>query len=36
MDAISGRGLQIVGAIADAWGVTATDNGKVVWFCVTP
>ncbi|GAA3097227.1 ATP-binding protein [Nonomuraea salmonea] len=29
-------GLQIVGAIADAWGVTATDNGKVVWFCVTP
>ncbi|MFG1700983.1 ATP-binding protein [Nonomuraea sp. NPDC049309] len=36
MDAISGRGLQIVGAIADDWGVTTTDNGKVVWFAVTP
>jgi len=36
MDAISGRGLQIVGAIADEWGVTTTDNGKVVWFAVTP
>ncbi|MEV4174284.1 ATP-binding protein [Nonomuraea sp. NPDC049709] len=33
-DAISGRGLQIVAAIADDWGVAAADGGKVVWFSV--
>ncbi|WP_220449589.1 ATP-binding protein [Nonomuraea longispora] len=31
----SGRGLQIVAAIADDWGVRAADGGKVVWFSVT-
>jgi PAS domain S-box-containing protein len=28
-----GRGLQIVAAVAERWGVRATDNGKSVW-CV--
>ena len=30
-DAGSGRGLQIVRQIADAWGVFRTEVGKVVW-----
>jgi anti-sigma regulatory factor (Ser/Thr protein kinase) len=34
VDAVSGRGLQIVAAIADDWGVTTTQGGKVVWFAV--
>ncbi|MEO3887801.1 ATP-binding protein [Nonomuraea sp. B5E05] len=34
-DAPSGRGLRIVAAIADDWGVRAADGGKVVWFSVT-
>ncbi|MFH8366744.1 ATP-binding protein [Streptomyces sp. NPDC018031] len=28
----SGRGLLLVNALADAWGVRAQDVGKVVWF----
>lgn len=28
----SGRGLQIVAAICDDWGVTAQPDGKAVWF----
>lgn len=28
----SGRGLQIVAAISDDWGVTARPDGKAVWF----
>lgn len=27
----SGRGLAIVAAVADAWGVTTTPTGKAVW-----
>ncbi|SDH57915.1 ATP-binding protein [Nonomuraea jiangxiensis] len=34
IDAISGRGLQIVAAVADAWGVTSANGGKIVWFTV--
>ncbi|MFC4123073.1 ATP-binding protein [Nonomuraea zeae] len=34
LDALSGRGLQIVAAIADDWGVAAADGGKIVWFSV--
>lgn len=34
VDSLSGRGLQIVAAIADEWGVTAANDGKVVWFSV--
>ncbi|MEV0998152.1 ATP-binding protein [Nonomuraea sp. NPDC050202] len=35
VDALSGRGLQIVGAIAEEWGVAKADNGKLVWFAVS-
>lgn len=31
-DAESGRGLRIVAAVADRWGVEATGEGKAVWF----
>ena len=34
IDAPSGRGLQIVEALADEWGVTDRHPGKVVWFTV--
>ncbi|MFI7703128.1 ATP-binding protein [Nonomuraea sp. NPDC049480] len=34
VDALSGRGLQIVAAIADDWGVRAANGGKIVWFSV--
>lgn len=34
LDALSGRGLQIVAALADDWGVAAANGGKVVWFSV--
>jgi anti-sigma regulatory factor (Ser/Thr protein kinase) len=34
LDALSGRGLQIVAAIADDWGVATANGGKVVWFSV--
>lgn len=30
--ATSGRGLMLVQALADAWGVRAGDEGKVIWF----
>jgi anti-sigma regulatory factor (Ser/Thr protein kinase) len=29
---LAGRGLQIVDALADDWGVAAVDGGKTVWF----
>jgi anti-sigma regulatory factor (Ser/Thr protein kinase) len=32
IDAPSGRGLQIVEALADEWGITERPPGKVVWF----
>jgi anti-sigma regulatory factor (Ser/Thr protein kinase) len=35
VDALSGRGLQIVAAIADDWGVSAANGGKIVWFSVS-
>lgn len=28
----SGRGLRIVQALSDAWGITPTASGKLVWF----
>jgi anti-sigma regulatory factor (Ser/Thr protein kinase) len=31
-DATSGRGLLLVEALADTWGVQASGAGKVVWF----
>ena len=31
-DSESGRGLRIVAAVADRWGVEPTDEGKAVWF----
>ena len=30
----SGRGLLIVDALSDSWGVIPTENGKTVWFTV--
>jgi anti-sigma regulatory factor (Ser/Thr protein kinase) len=30
--AVTGRGLQLVAALADRWGVETSDVGKVVWF----
>ena len=32
--ALDGRGIAIVDLLASQWGVTATENGKVVWFCL--
>jgi anti-sigma regulatory factor (Ser/Thr protein kinase) len=32
----SGRGLQIVLKLSDAWGVTPSANGKLVWFALQP
>jgi anti-sigma regulatory factor (Ser/Thr protein kinase) len=32
----SGRGLQIVVTLSDAWGVTPSANGKLVWFALQP
>ena len=32
----SGRGLQIVAAVAFDWGVAATRDGKTVWFSLRP
>ena len=29
---LTGRGLQIVDALADDWGVSSDGNGKTVWF----
>lgn len=33
--ATSGRGLLLVQALADSWGVRTGDSGKVVWFELT-
>ena len=30
----SGRGLRIVQALSDAWGVTPSSEGKIVWFAL--
>jgi anti-sigma regulatory factor (Ser/Thr protein kinase) len=32
----SGRGLQIVKELAEAWGITPSPNGKLVWFTLRP
>ncbi len=32
----SGRGLLIVEAMSDAWGVTPSSTGKTVWFALRP
>jgi anti-sigma regulatory factor (Ser/Thr protein kinase) len=32
LSAESGRGLTIVSALADRWGVEAVDSGKAIWF----
>ncbi|MBF8184983.1 ATP-binding protein [Nonomuraea sp. K274] len=34
VNALSGRGLQIVAAIADDWGVSPATGGKIVWFSI--
>ncbi|MFD7133478.1 PAS domain S-box protein [Streptomyces sp. NPDC059894] len=34
-DEESGRGLVLVGALADSWGVRPTDEGKTTWFTLT-
>ena len=34
-DRTSGRGLMLVDAVADAWGVRHDERGKTVWFTVT-
>jgi hypothetical protein len=31
-NATSGRGLRIVQALADHWGITPTADGKTIWF----
>lgn len=33
-DSDSGRGLRIVAALADQWGVTRLAHGKQVWFAL--
>jgi anti-sigma regulatory factor (Ser/Thr protein kinase) len=33
--ALSGRGLQIVESMADAWGVSTGAEGKTVWFTLS-
>ena len=32
VDAVTGRGLLIVDALAERWGVDSTPTGKTVWF----
>ena len=32
----TGRGMQIVERIADAWGIRPTVDGKTVWFTLSP
>ena len=36
VDALSGRGLQLVQAVASSWGIETHDSGKVVWFELPP
>lgn len=36
VDAVSGRGLLLVEALAGGWGVERTENGKSVWFTYRP
>lgn len=31
----TGRGLQIVGLLADRWAITSTPDGKTIWFELT-
>jgi hypothetical protein len=31
----AGRGLHLVGLLADRWAVTPTADGKTIWFEVT-
>jgi anti-sigma regulatory factor (Ser/Thr protein kinase) len=31
-NALDGRGMNLVDALASAWGVDAVENGKIVWF----
>jgi anti-sigma regulatory factor (Ser/Thr protein kinase) len=35
-DRESGRGMELVEALADTWGVRGCDPGKVVWFELDP
>lgn len=35
-EAAHGRGLLLVDALADEWGVDGTDTGKSVWFTLRP
>lgn len=35
-EATSGRGLEIVTALATSWGITVGEGGKTVWFEVLP
>jgi anti-sigma regulatory factor (Ser/Thr protein kinase) len=32
VDALSGRGLNLVQAAATSWGIDSHDDGKIVWF----
>ncbi len=32
----SGRGLRIVEAMSDTWGITPSRSGKIVWFALEP
>ena len=32
LESTTGRGLALVSALADDWGVTVVEDGKVVWF----
>jgi anti-sigma regulatory factor (Ser/Thr protein kinase) len=35
-EASTGRGLQMIDALADAWGVEPDGAGKIVWFELSP
>jgi anti-sigma regulatory factor (Ser/Thr protein kinase) len=35
-ESLGGRGLQVVAALTDRWGVTPTGDGKIVWFEYRP
>jgi anti-sigma regulatory factor (Ser/Thr protein kinase) len=34
LEAENGRGLQIVAAISDDWGISSVDGGKCIWFAL--